>query len=109
MKLGDAVCRLVDMEQLIVQGDVPASDFDLDDLRGRDVHVEVELPPGQVEPFRGKITGVSPELDDGKFSVRATVKNRRADGSWILRPGLRGRMTFNGADQPLQEQPPKGN
>jgi multidrug resistance efflux pump len=94
---GDTIMHIIQMDQLRVQGFVPANRFSRNELLGKTVDVEVSLTGGGIERVQGRITFASPLVEAGSYKVWAEVNNRQsADGQWLLNPGLRAAMTIRG-------------
>ena len=88
-----AVIRVVRLDSLWVQGDVPAAEFARSTLDGHDVTINVA---GEKNPLPGKVVFVRPLMDQGNtFMVRARVDNfRQPNGDWLLHPGMRVEMNI---------------
>ena len=66
------------------------------DLRGKRVGVRTQLARGRSMDFRGTVVFVDPVLRaKGKFLVRAEVQNKKANGFWVLRPGMEAEMVID--------------
>jgi multidrug efflux pump subunit AcrA (membrane-fusion protein) len=88
--------QIVRMDRLRVEGFVAASEWNVDELVGREAIVEVELARGQRERFAGRVTYISPLVTaGGKYRVRAEVENRLSNDEWLLRPGMTVSMTIH--------------
>ena len=87
---GATILRIVQMDNLWVDGVLSIKEFGPDQVSGRPVRVTAHVGPGRVEEFRGKVVFVDPTLQAGTYHVVAEVVNRRADGDgqWLLRPGM---------------------
>ena len=93
---GDAVLRIVRLDELRVDGFLSADDYDSAELVDRDVTVEVELARGRRERFMGRVVFVNPLVQAGnKYRIRATVKNRQENGHWLLHPGTTATMILD--------------
>ena len=87
---GEAVLRVVRMDQLRVEGFVDGSQFNASDVADRGVTVEIERARGGKETLEGKVVYVYPIVQAGnKYRIRADVQNRRDDGGQLLLyPGM---------------------
>jgi hypothetical protein len=85
----------VQLDELYVDGFLSSAEFDGGDVADRQVTVEVELARGRRDQFDGRVVFVNPLIQAGnKFRVRALVANRKADGHWLLRPGMMASLTI---------------
>ncbi len=93
---GDSILRLVSLGTMLVEGRIPLSDYDPQEISGCEVTLEVEMARGRKEQFNGRITYVSPmgRLTDA-YDVRAEVTNRQEQGRWLLRDGVTAKMTIH--------------
>jgi multidrug efflux pump subunit AcrA (membrane-fusion protein) len=95
LKPGDAVCKIIRLDQLAVEGFLRAADYEPGDLVGRPVVVEATLAHGRRVQFAGKIAFVHPEIDArGQFRIKAEVANAVEKGQFLLRPGHDVDMTI---------------
>jgi multidrug efflux pump subunit AcrA (membrane-fusion protein) len=95
IKPGDAVCKIIRLDQLAVEGFLRAADYETGELVGRPVVVEATLAHGRRVQFAGKIAFVHPEIDArGQFRVKAEVVNTVENGQFLLRPGHDVDMTI---------------
>jgi HlyD family secretion protein len=93
---GDPILYLLRLDTMEVEAGVDPAQYDPHELQGCDVTVEVQLARGRKENVRGRITMVSAMIGlQNKFRVRAEVPNRQEHGSWLLRGGMRARMTIH--------------
>jgi multidrug efflux pump subunit AcrA (membrane-fusion protein) len=93
---GDPILRLVSLGTMLVEGRVPLSDYDPQEISGCEVTLEVDMARGRKEQFSGRISYVSPmvRLTDA-YDVRAEVTNRQEQGRWLLRDGVTAKMTIH--------------
>jgi multidrug efflux pump subunit AcrA (membrane-fusion protein) len=90
---GQSVLRLVQLDELYVDGFLSSAALDSSEIAGCDVTVEVELARGRRVQFGGQIVFVNPLIQAGnKFRARALVSNRKENGHWLLRPGMMASM-----------------
>ncbi len=95
VKPGDPVIQLLQMDHLRIEAFLDGSQLLPADVANRPVSVLVNLARGQVT-CEGTITYVSPEVEAGnRFLVKVDVVNRQQDGYWVLRPGMKARMTIH--------------
>jgi multidrug efflux pump subunit AcrA (membrane-fusion protein) len=93
---GEPVLRLIQLDELYVDGFLSGAEFDCGEVANRSVTVEVDMARGRHDRFDGRIVFVNPLVQAGnKFRVRALVANRKADGSWLLHPGVTASMTIH--------------
>ena len=93
---GQPVLRLVQLDELYVDGFVSGADFDAGDVANRRVTVTVALARGRRAEFEGQIVFVNPLIQAGnRFRVRALVLNRRDQQQWLLRPGMTASMAIH--------------
>ena len=92
---GDPVLRLVRMDKLRVKSRLSVANHAPHHVIGQPVSVVVNLARGQSATFQGKVIGVSPLVQtDDTFLVWAEVENRKENGYWLLRDGMRAVMTI---------------
>jgi multidrug resistance efflux pump len=100
VKPGDAVCRIVRMDRLRVEGFFKSDQFAPQDIRGKPVIVSVDLP-GTAQPmqFNGRLMFVNPLVESGgEYRVWAEVDNRLVPGrndEWLLHAGVTATMQIN--------------
>lgn len=89
VKPGDPVLRVVRIDRMRAEAFVPAGQA-AGDWAGRSVKFFPAAGGAEREPFVGKLTFVSPEIDpvNGQIRVWAEIENRNQS----LRPGERGRL-----------------
>lgn len=93
---GEPVMRLIRTSALFVEGELDRKNFAPVEVDGRPVIVTVEFERGRKETFPGTIVFASDEIRiSGTYAVRAKVENRKADGRWLLQPGLIGDMVID--------------
>jgi multidrug resistance efflux pump len=86
--VGQPVMHVVRLDKLRVDGLVDVDLFDLHELEGRAVQVNVSLARGRVESFIGQVVFVNPQVQAGnKYRLQAEIENRRENGQWLLGPG----------------------
>ena len=93
---GDPVLRLVRMDRLRIKCFLNAAEYAPAEVVGRSVTVVVEgLAHAGAEPFHGKVVGASPMVEaNNHFLVWAEVENRKHNGYWVLRDGLKATVTI---------------
>ena len=94
---GETVMRIVQMDQLYVEGSIDGKDHARHTMKGRPVKITVYLTGGGKEILQGKIEYVSSLVRLSTYVVRVLVDNRKvptADGSqaWLLSPGLKAEI-----------------
>ena len=101
VRSGDPICHIVRMERLRVEARLDVNRYSPDEVRGSDVIIEVRSVRGKVGRMPGKVTFVSPLLeDDSRCKVVAEVSNRVRDGQYLLRPGMQVTMVIKLASRP---------
>lgn len=92
---GDPLLRLVRMDKLRVKCFLSAAEHAPGDVMGRPVSIVVKLARGRTTTFQGKVLGISPLVEANRtFLVWAEIDNRKANGFWLLRDGMRADMTI---------------
>ena len=88
VKAGDPVMRLVRMDRLRVEAQLPSDRYNREDVHFRRVTVQYERARGEKVSFTGKIiyTGLR-ETASKMIQVRAEVDNQIVAGHWVLHPG----------------------
>jgi multidrug resistance efflux pump len=77
---GEAVLRVVRMDQLRVDGFLDGSQFTAADVARRPVTIVIQLPPNRVEQFPGEVVFVSPIMQAGnQYRVTAEVQNAQRE------------------------------
>ena len=91
-----AVIRVVNLDRLWVEGNVPAGRFARSELAGRPVTIDVVITRGEKISLPGEVIFVKPLTDPGEsYMVRAKVENRKENnGSWQLYPGMQADMNI---------------
>ncbi len=93
---GEPVLRMIRLDRLRVEGFLNLSQFNLEDVDGRRVSVEIERAHGEKIRLAGQVVFVSPLVQAGdKYRVRAEVENRVHNGHWLLGPGMAASMTIH--------------
>jgi multidrug efflux pump subunit AcrA (membrane-fusion protein) len=89
---GQTVARILAVDRLKAVGFLDASLL-VEDLSGHPVRLRVQLPPGEIVEFAGRITFVNSEVNpvNGQVDFGAEIDNR----DLRLRPGLRARLIIN--------------
>lgn len=113
---GDPLFRIMELDQMYVEGFARAAEYLPSELAGRPVRVTAQIRGDRTAEFHGHVVFVSPEVDpiNGVFRVKAVVENQKIENRqigdhWLLRPGLRASMTIdlNGPPQVGQGAPRK--
>jgi multidrug efflux pump subunit AcrA (membrane-fusion protein) len=88
VKAGDPVMRLVRMDRLRVEAQLPSDQYNREDVHSHRVTVEFERARGEKVSFTGKIiyTGLR-ETASKMIQVRAEVDNQVVADHWVLHPG----------------------
>ena len=95
LRPGEPIVRILQQDELYVQGWASAAHFSQQELLGRPVRVEIPLARGRTIPVDGSVTFADPTVQTGGiFEVRATIKNTKENGVWVLRPGVWTTMTL---------------
>ncbi len=99
---GDPILRLVRMDKLRVNCFLNSKQFNKEEVYHRPVTVTVYRARGQKEIFRGRVTGVLPEVKtDGSFPIWIEVDNRMMGDFWLLSYGMRADVVIH-MGQPVQ-------
>ncbi|MEZ6069396.1 MAG: HlyD family efflux transporter periplasmic adaptor subunit [Pirellulales bacterium] len=108
---GEQLLRIVQLDQLKVQGYVNSLELHPSEVLGRSVTVDVELARGRHATFTGKISFASTNIrDDDNYPVTATVDNRQENGFWVLSPGMVATMTIDvGTLKAVERAVPSGS
>jgi len=95
VKPGDPVLRMIRLDRLSVEGRGDSTLYNPADMLDRPVTVQVSLAGGRTAQFPGKITFVGSEIAAGqRYTIRAEVENRKDNGQWVLRPGMKANMAI---------------
>lgn len=88
VNIGEPVLRVVQMDRLYVDGFFSGKEYNVVDIAGRPVTVEIALARGRKETFKGQVIFVNPIVQAGnRHRVRAEVENRQEKNQWLLNPG----------------------
>lgn len=85
---GQTILEIEDLENLTISPLIPIRQFNLGDLDGAEVRVDV--PQADAAPVRlsGEITSYEPQVTaSGLVRIHARVKNVQRNGAWALLPG----------------------
>jgi len=106
---GDPVLRIIRINRVRLEGFVDASRVLPSEVKNQEVEVRLDTagwgpasPNVTRDPVRGRVVFASPEVEAGRFLIRAEVDNvwvvpdpaHPKDGYWLLRPGLTAEMTI---------------
>lgn len=105
---GDPVVRIIRIDRLQLEGFVEASEVLPAEIDGQEVTVHVNfgrpqpVSRGATDGIKGRVVFASPEVESGRFLVRAEVDNvwvsdpgSPRGGYWLLRPGLTADMEIS--------------
>ncbi|QEG37483.1 efflux RND transporter periplasmic adaptor subunit [Bythopirellula goksoeyrii] len=95
---GDPILTLMRFDTLYVEAQVPARNYDRNELQGRDVTVAIPRARGREITLPGKVVHVGQLIESGgNYIVRAEVENIKEDGFWVVQPGMgqRAKMTIH--------------
>ncbi len=99
VKPGDPILQILKTDVVEVQGSMDATRLAPADVEGRPVTVIVEVPRGRQivkETFDGTVIFAGYTIDSLRKSVvKAEVKNRKNNGHWILRDGMKAEMQID--------------
>ena len=103
VNLGDPLFRMIRLDEMWVEGFLPADQYLPGEVDRRPVQVTAQITRQRQETFEGYIAFVSPEVDDirGVFRVKALVRNKQLGGHWMLRAGLPTSMEIDLAAAPI--------
>lgn len=91
---GDPIVKILRLNRLRFEGYVSAKDWRPDDLRGKKVTIEVQIPGGQVQQLESTITAVSYDIaTNNEFRVWGEVDNpAQPGGGYLIAPGMSAGM-----------------
>lgn len=95
---GDPILTLMRFDVLYAEARAPVSQFDREDLLGKNVTVTVPRARGKEISLPGKIVHVSQMVESGgTLTVRAEVQNVKEGTSWAIQPSIspRAKMTIH--------------
>jgi multidrug efflux pump subunit AcrA (membrane-fusion protein) len=93
---GDRVVQVLRMDKLRVEGNLNIANVSPADVIGRPVRIIADLTNGRKEEFPGEVVFVDLRvLQGGEYRVKAEVKNRQENGSWLLLPGTNVEMRID--------------
>ena len=85
---GDALCELLDLDQLKVEGAVKADQIDPRSWIGKSCELEIMEAGGTWQRLAGKIDRVGETIDAaGRIKIEASFDNRRPAGGYRFAPG----------------------
>ncbi|MDP6555564.1 MAG: HlyD family efflux transporter periplasmic adaptor subunit [Pirellulaceae bacterium] len=103
---GDPLLRIVDLQTLRVEGFLKINDYLRQDIAGQPVVIEIQMPRGRTETFTSTISYVSPLVQaSGDYRVVCEVKNRKANGFWVMLPGMDAELTIKLKQSQLASAP----
>jgi multidrug efflux pump subunit AcrA (membrane-fusion protein) len=95
---GDPILTLMRFDVLYAEAWAPVSQFDREDLLGKNVTVTVPRAGGKEISLPGKVVYVSQMVESGDtLKVRAEVQNVKEGTSWAIQPSIsaRAKMTIH--------------
>lgn len=93
---GEAIARVVKMDQLHVDGYIDLTETDVVEVMNRPVIVFARLANNRKVTLEGQIILVNPLVEAGeRVRVRAQVVNRKENDAWVLLPGMAVGMTID--------------
>lgn len=95
---GDPILTLMRFDVLYAEARAPVSQFDREDLLGKNVTVTVPRARGREISLPGKVVHVSQMVESGgTLTVRAEVQNVKEGTSWAIQPSIspRAKMTIH--------------
>jgi multidrug efflux pump subunit AcrA (membrane-fusion protein) len=95
---GDPILTLMRFDVLYAEAWAPVSQFDREDLLGKNVTVTVPRAGGKEISLPGKVVYVSQMVESGDtLKVRAEVQNVKEGTSWAIQPSIsaRAKMTLH--------------
>ncbi|MDR0522509.1 MAG: HlyD family efflux transporter periplasmic adaptor subunit [Planctomycetaceae bacterium] len=88
LREGDPVLEIVNLDTLLVRGNVSIKEYEISDMDGKTASVLVTLSNGKRETFEGKVVFCNPKVEAGNFfHIYIEVQNRRNGKFWLLQPG----------------------
>jgi multidrug resistance efflux pump len=89
---GETLLRFVDLSKVKVEGSVPASAMNPNELRGLKVVVRLRLADGKEESFDGIVKRIGLQVIADNYIVHAEIENRKQGEEWLLRPNTKVTM-----------------
>ena len=88
LREGHEVLEIMRLDTLRVRVSASVREYEISDLDGKQAVVQLALPNGRTEVFRGVVVFCDPKVDGSdRFDVYVEVQNRRAGNFWLLQPG----------------------
>ena len=85
---GHKVLEIMRLDTLWVQVFANVKEYERSDLDGKQAVVQLTLPNGRTETFRGTVVFCDLQVDGSdRFEVLIEVQNRRAGNFWLFQPG----------------------
>lgn len=88
IRSGEPVLRLMNMDEMKVEGMVETNGLSIVDLEGAPMKITVAVTPDQVVEFDTRVEFVSPEIEQRRIRVSSRVRNSKVGEAWILRDGM---------------------
>ncbi len=88
VEAGQTILEIEDLEHLIIYPLIPINKFNVADLNGAEVRVDVAQPGADSVRLAGQITSYDPHVSSGGLvRIHARVKNMKRGNVWVLLPG----------------------
>jgi len=88
LREGHEVLEIMRLDTLWIRVSASVKEYEISDLDGKQAAVQLALPNGRIETFRGVVVFCNPKVDSSdRFEVYVEVQNRRAGNFWLLQPG----------------------
>ncbi len=105
VEAGQTIMEIQDLEHLLIDRLIPIAQFNVAELVGSDVRVDVEQSGGAHVRLSGQIISYDPHVSSGGLvRVHAKVKNVLHGNDWVLLPGSEVTMYVAHANAPAGDQ-----
>ena len=105
VEAGQTVLEIENLEDLTISPLIPIRQFNVADLDGADVRVDVPQPNAAPVRLSGQITSYEPQVTAGGLvRIHARVKNVQRNGVWVLLPGDEVTMHVSKANRANADQ-----
>ena len=91
LREGQEVLEIMRLDTLRVRVLASVKEYVVSDFDSKQAVVQLALPNGRTEAFRGSVVFCDPNVDSADwFAVYVEVQNRRVGNFWLLQPGRNG-------------------
>lgn len=86
---GETLLRVVDLSSVKVEGTIPRSRANPDQLMAKAVVIRLRLANDEVIAFDGTVKSIGlNNLEQDTYKIQAVIENEKRGGEWLLRPNL---------------------